>query len=677
MLGSEVRFSMNDIRKTAPNPLPRQWSLTAVTLLILGIALGQYIPAASIIGGGMLIIGLIVCFGWRLHHLFLQCGLGVAFLGMAIIHGGSAEDDILAAEMITARQQVEATGVVATAEAMTKGRQRIRFTPDSSLTVGETTPVDWRLILPRRMPQFHPGDRISISARIEPPLPQLLPGGFDFAAHAAKKGYAATGFVSDARMIGRQRPDIVAAMRSGIQSRLVARLGEKEAAVASAVLIGFRGLIAPDLREKFRASGLAHLLAISGLHMALFCGGVIFVLRAMLALMPGFASRHAALKIAVLVALPFGAGYLLLAGMPISAIRAYGMMVLFILAILIDRRGLTLHHVALMAILLLLLDPGALNDPAFQMSFAAVFALVAGWYLLQGWRISRGYFPSRAPLMRLARHIGGIMMASILASAASIPFVLYHFGVTTAWSVLANIIGMPLMAFIVMPAGVLALLLMPLGLEAVALIPMEFGLRLLIGLADMIEGLPLSALRVPPPSAEVLLLLVMAALVPFTLMKWWRLASPALVMVAIIIWQMTATPHAAIIALHGRMHALVIDDSGSAIMSSSGNRFAEAILRRPFGVNAALLIDTSEHECRRGYCLIATADGRYAAYVFRRYALTDACRNADLVIAWVEALYPCHSGALLIDRKTLSTRGGSLVYYREGRLDAVFVNTSE
>ena len=62
--------------------------------------------------------------------------------------------------------------------------------------------------------------------------------------------------------------------------------------------------------------------------------------------------------------------------------------------------------------------------------------------------------------------------------------------------------------------------------------------------------------------------------------------------------------------------------------------------------------------------------------MFSRYALTDACRNADLVIAWVEALYPCHSGALLIDRKTLSTRGG-LVYNREGRLDAVFVNTSE
>ena len=86
-------------------------------------------------------------------------------------------------------------------------------------------------------------------------------------------------------------------------------------------------------------------------------------------------------------------------------------------------------------------------------------------------------------------------MASILASAASMPFVLYHFGVTTAWSVLANIIGMPLMAFIVMPAGVLALLLMPLGLEALALIPMEFGLHLLIGLADMIEGLPLSITR--------------------------------------------------------------------------------------------------------------------------------------------------------------------------------------
>ena len=81
MLGSRVRFSMNDIRKTAPNPLPRQWSLTTVTLLILGIALGQYMSAASLIGGGVLLMGLIACLGWRHHHLFLQCGLGLAFWG--------------------------------------------------------------------------------------------------------------------------------------------------------------------------------------------------------------------------------------------------------------------------------------------------------------------------------------------------------------------------------------------------------------------------------------------------------------------------------------------------------------------------------------------------------------------------------------------------------------------
>ena len=92
MLGSGVRFSMNDIRKTAPNPLPRQWSLTAVTLLILGIALGQYMSAASMMGRGAA-YGLIACLGWRHHHLFLQCGLGLAFLGLAMMHGGNAEDD--------------------------------------------------------------------------------------------------------------------------------------------------------------------------------------------------------------------------------------------------------------------------------------------------------------------------------------------------------------------------------------------------------------------------------------------------------------------------------------------------------------------------------------------------------------------------------------------------------
>ena len=107
---------------------------------------------------------------------------------------------------------------------------------------------------------------------------------------------------------------------------------------------------------------------------------------------------------------------------------------------------------------------------------------------------------------------------------------------------------------------------------------------------------------------------------------------------------------------------MVIDEQGRAVASSSGNDFAHAILRRPFGVTAAVKVDESGHDCRPGLCFVAMQGDRQAAFVFRRAALTEACRRADLVIALVTARYPCRSGAVLIDRKGLFRHGGVLVH---------------
>lgn len=649
----------------------------AVTIMLPGIAIGSTAMHAVEAGAVVLLLGIIIAFGSLRFYGLLKGGLCLALLGVSIIHGGmnsaQRDHDVL---IITDRQEIDATGTVTMAEAMTKGRQRIRFTPDNKIEGQETFQGDWRLILPRRFDPVEPGDQVTIKARIGPPLPQLLPGGFGFTSHAARRGFAATGFISDVTKADKSEASIIAVLRHSVQSRLETHLGPDEAAVASAVLVGLRGLTPPDLRENFRASGLAHLLAISGLHMALFCGGVVFLVRAVMALIPNVSSRYAALKIAAAIALPTGAAYLLLAGMPISAIRAFGMMVLLIIDILMDRRGLTLHHVALMALFLLVLDPAAINDPAFQMSFAAVFALVAGWFLLQGLRLKHARFPSSSVLARMGRYVGGIMMASVLASAASTPFVLHHFGVTTAWSVLANVIGMPLMALIVMPSGALALLLMPLGLESLALWPMELGLTALIYLAGLIEGLPLSALRVPPPSGLTLLLLTLSALLPFILSKRMVIISIIPLLTAGIIWIFSPVPVAAVISLHARTHAMVMDADDQGVASSE-NRFARSILQRPFGVNSASLIDDSGHACHRGYCLITMKDNKYAAIVFARHAMTQACRDADLVIAFVEALYPCRGEAVLIDRHYLAMNGGVLIYNRSGKLLAESINKHE
>ncbi len=127
------------------------------------------------------------------------------------------------------------------------------------------------------------------------------------------------------------------------------------------------------------------------------------------------------------------------------------MLALVMLAILLSRRGMTLHHVALVAMGILILSPESLMHPAFQMSFAAVYALVTGWMLITRYR----YWVQHIPWV--LRYTGGIVMASILAAGASAPFVLYHFGTTTAWSVIANIAGMPLMGVMIIPFGAIAL----------------------------------------------------------------------------------------------------------------------------------------------------------------------------------------------------------------------------
>lgn len=672
---------MNTPESTAPNPpasgapvlVPSVFSLRLVAGLMAGIlietAASPTLALAGFAGWAMVaLLGQTLVARLQPVGFALLLMLPLALAGYALAaFSGEASQRLHPAGMI------EAEGSVAMAEAMTKSRQRIRFTPDAP-----AVPGDWRLIIPKGEAEVIPGDRIRITVRLQHPLPQLLPGGFDFTAHALRKGYSATGFIRTMEVIGTGRAGLIAGLRYRIQQRLLAALPDDRGAVASALLVGLRGRISPDLRESFRASGLAHLLAISGLHMVLFCGSVLFALRLMLAVFPVFSSRYPALKIAALAALPFGFFYLLIAGMPVSAVRAFGMVSFVILAVLFDRRGMTLHHVAMMALLILVIDPRSLFDPAFQMSFAAVFALVAGWMIRQRHHLLHGRNTTPGAGRRLLRYLGGIAVASVLASTASAPFVLYHFGVTTAWSVLANLAGMPLMGGVVMPAGVIALVLMPVGLDGVAFGVMGQGIALLVRVAETIAVMPFSSISLPPPPGIALVLLALAMTAPFMVVMARRgmLAIPPLI-IALGLWVMEPRPVLAAAIIHNRIHAVVVTETGHAVISRRQvNAFTRSVLLRPFGLaEASYIAEDQAADCGRGYCLVRAKGGAMVAVVWRRPAMTDACRQAELVIAHIEALYPCASGAMLIDRARLRQDGGTFGLYGSGEFRLRGVNT--
>ncbi|MCE2516969.1 MAG: ComEC/Rec2 family competence protein [Alphaproteobacteria bacterium] len=655
--------------ETPPPPAssPPRVSLTMAGLLMLGIAFGQIVPWA---GYGPL--ALLAAAGWIVvaikgHRFGMTLGMvTVPFLAGAVlitISGGSP-----VAPKVEAASGISLSGEVVMAEVMTKSRQRIR------LRGAEGQGGDLRLITSRHAPVVEPGDVITGRARLQPPLPQLIPGGFDFTAHAHRHGYVATGFIDDIKLTGRSRPSLVARLRYGVQTRLYHHLDDGPAAIASAVLVGLRGGITPELREAFRGSGLAHLLAISGLHMALFWGSVVAAFRAGLALMPSFSSRHSSLKLATMAAAPFGLFYLVLSGMPISAIRAFLMLALVMVAILLTRRGFTLHHVALVAMGILVISPESLFLPAFQMSFAAVFALVAGWMAI----IRSGWTSSRVP--RLLRYLGGIMMGSVLASFASAPFVIHHFGVTTMWSVLANILGIPLMGMVIIPFGALALVVMPLGLEGVPLAVMAWGLEGVITASEYFSTLPLSRLALPPPSGLVLILMTAAMITLVVGRPWaWRYRATvpaACLVLAGVIWAVTPLPFVAMTALHGRVVAAITLPSGEVVFSrKSLDPFTRNILTRPLGKADGVYIgDVDCTECGRGWSIITAEGGIKVAVVWRRHGLTTACGKSDLVLSLVAADYPCRRGAPIIDRDDIARKGGVTITNDNGEIRITHVD---
>ena len=393
---------------------PSRFSIAMAGLMMLGIAIGHDVEARvegtgldGIISGFPMVMVITVIMSGL---LWLWAGLRswrlitpMAMMMTMVLMGFALQSTINPRHDITVYPQERlVTGYVKMAETMTKNRQRIRLHPETTGLWAGAPDFDLRLITSRaayqgedqdKITMVKPGDVITGMVRVAPPLPQLLPGSFDFTAHAHQQGYAATGFIKNITITGTTPVSWVNRLRFHIQRQFSTHLDRDQAAVASAVIIGLRAGINPELREEYRAAGLAHLLAISGLHMALFWGSVVALLRAGLALFPHFSSQYPSLKIATLAAMPFGLFYLVVSGQPISAVRAFLMLALVMLAILLSRRGMTLHHVALVAMGILIVAPQSMTHPAFQMSFAAVYALVTGWMVITRYRYLIHHIP--------------------------------------------------------------------------------------------------------------------------------------------------------------------------------------------------------------------------------------------------------------------------------------------
>jgi competence protein ComEC len=332
------------------------------------------------------------------------------------------------------------------------------------------------------------GDIISVKAGLLPPPDAVIPGGFSFAEYAYFKGYNAIGYaVSKVRVAGRKTQGktwqrLINGLRQRIFERIRASVPEPSASFIASLLVGNLAKVPEQYYTTIKSAGIAHILAISGMHMTIVCGTLFLAVRQLIAYCPSLCLRYDGKKIAASVAIAFGFFYLMLAGLPVSAIRAYLMILIIYLAVLIDRQGQAMNAVIWAAILILCTQPEALFAPGLQMSFSATIALIAAY------RKAEGGIASSYP--KQMRYLLCILYSSLVASLVTTPFVLLHFYNIPSYGVLTNLLIIPLTDFIVIPGAIISLLLMPYQLEGLALWPVAKVTEMIIFLAGKISQLP-------------------------------------------------------------------------------------------------------------------------------------------------------------------------------------------
>ncbi|MEM8743677.1 MAG: ComEC/Rec2 family competence protein, partial [Pseudomonadota bacterium] len=505
------------------------------------------------------------------------------------------------------------------------------------------------------------------------PVPDpVMPGGFDFARKAYFAGLGAVGYAYAPPKLLKTAPDpplslritsAIDRVRHGVEDRITTALPGQSGAIAAALITGERGRIPEPILQSLRDTGLAHMLAISGLHMALMAGSLFFLVRACAAAFPGLALRYPIKKWAAVLALIGAAFYLALSGGSIATQRAFLMATIVFTAILIDRPALTLRNVAIAALIILIAFPESLLDVSFQMSFAAVTALVAVYERVErrGWAsppASRAQWITRKSLLYLA----GIASTTLVASIAVAPFAAFHFHKLAQYSLFANMATMPVFALIVMPAALLVLVLMPFGLETVPLHVMSWGIDHVISVAAAISHWDGATIEVATMPIVTLLAIVAGGLWLCLWRGTWRLAGLAIAAIGLLTLGNLQKPDllidrdAKIVAV--RTYADTLAFSGGTKKSYSLEQWlkADGDPRAPGDVLKKRGFRCDELAC------VASVKNKKVAFVRHPAALAEECARADIVISQLPIDRSCRKARATVDVIDVLERGAHALY---------------
>lgn len=565
-------------------------------------------------------------------------------------------------------------------------RPKLRYQPDRVRLTARAVPKG-----------LQPGMVVTGLARLAPPLGPLRPGSYDFAFESYFDGIGANGFfLKDPELVQRGVPPSfgqrlnawIERKRSDLAERIRSHIGGPEGEIAAALVAGVRAGIPEEVNETLRITGLAHVLSISGLHMALVAGVVIGSLRLCFAAVPGYASRRSVRKYAAVGALGALAAYLLISGSQVAAERSFLMIAVMLIALIFDRAALTMRNLAIAALLIILVSPHEVVGPSFQMSFAATAALVSAY---AWWAERRAGMPhvnpaTRSRPARIVRTVTiyalGLAATSLIAGTATGIFGAWHFQRVSPLGLVANLAAMPVFSVIVMPAAVAGMVLMPFGLDGWAFGVMGQGLSLALSIADWLaERTPIDAIGAIPLLSVVLLSI---ALVPLTLATTsaMRLAAIPFLLAGLVTIGLRNPPDA-LVSEDGRLIGVQAAGGLLAVNRNRPNAFTtedwSRALSSPQLARSEKRADATavptepapdSFACADGLCWILHSSGGVVAHAETMPAVERACGIAEvIVIEDATAANPCpHSTTSVITARRLALSGSAEIHFdRSGK----------
>ena len=518
-----------------------------------------------------------------------------------------------------------------------------------------------------------PGQAVRLKAMLGPPPPPAAPGSYDFARDAWFDSIGGVGFVIGEVEPGRLDPPpwrlrlsmAVNAFRWSLAQRILARMGPSSGGIGAAMVTGHEAWITQDQTDAMRASGLAHILSISGLHMAIVGGFVFGAVRLGVAAWPWLALRAPGKKITAVAGLVAVLGYLVISGAPPPAERSAITASVAFLAILFDRRAITLHGLAVAALLILALKPETAGEPGFQMSFAATAALVA---LAEAWprpvkEISTPWW-IRWPQAGFA-WLAASVAASLVAGLATAPFAMQHFNRVAVWGLPANLAVAPLSSFVIMPFLAVGTLLEPFGLGAPFLKIAGWGIDAMVGIANGFadaHGAQRIVASAPPQVLVVAFLGLMILCLWKGRLRW--IGAP--LALAVALWPRPAPPDAWI-ANDGATAAVRSGDA-AVLLRTDAKRFGAELWARRRGLTPATW---SLYVCDKRVCAPAPGAPVRLSLVWSRKTpdaetLSGLCVASEVVV--IRGAAPTRTPPLCADTVLLTAedfaRGGAAELYR-------------